>query len=618
MWETIVANATSPGSGNSNGIHGNRERDSGFQFRLNCRNVTAEKTPPKIFVSGTRDDLGSCCSIVCETLVESGYCPATLDCDLREISAAREILREKIADCDAVFLLVGECYGAAPVQSSGEARLSYAQMGLDIARELKKFPFILVFAENFPYDAHEPEPEDRRALQQQYRGTIISTECCWEISDRAELTECLRKLLRGEEHLKSLISWVSSSVRENACAPGDPTPTIKDEARVPNTTPFNENVQFTAYRPKVIAPAKWTKMLVFAHLDDRPAWLDDDQLGPIEEMELEATRILGSKIEGYRQTTSDSSVAIPEDGEITMVPDIRGIEFNPPRRAFFWKDGVIVHHETFDIRAIAALDGQTARGQLTIFLGHIILADIPLVIRVDSKTVSATESSSAARERSSAPAFRRVFTSYSRRDLPIVEATERYGRTLGDEYIRDLIYLRSGELWNDQLRELVRWADVFQLFWSANSARSEFVESEWRYALSLNRPVFVRPTYWQEPMPEPPEPLRGIHFHRLAIEIPPPKVLPPSIQSGPSKQPDESPAAPAIPVFRETRFMPSSRPVASEHQFMPSPAPTFGKSAREPANARPAGLSPRTARLIFLWIVIASVLLIAILVMTQE
>ena len=47
--------------------------------------------------------------------------------------------------------------------------------------------------------------------------------------------------------------------------------------------------------------------------------------------------------------------------------------------------------------------------------------------------------------------------------------------------------------------------DVFQLFWSSNSMHSDFVRQEWEHALRLNRPHFIRPTYWEEPMPMAPE-----------------------------------------------------------------------------------------------------------------
>jgi TIR domain/Domain of unknown function (DUF4062) len=523
--------------------------------------VIAEKTPLRIFVSGTREDLGSCHVIVRDMLLSLGWEPVQ---ELApEDGMAREGLREKIAGCEAVVCLVGECYGPEAPQSISTSLRSFAQLEFDIAWELDKPVCIFLFAEDFPFDPHDPEPAERRILQQQHRIALCADDKpCLHIKDKDQLADRLKQLQphAGGSRSDTAINPVEQSISSN-----EP----RGAAAAPHSPAFQENVQFTAYRPKVIAPAKWTKMLVFAHLDDRPDWLDDDELGPIEEMQQEAARILGSKSDDYGSITSDSSAGIPEDGEITLVPEIDGIEFNPRQRAFLWEDGVAVHHETFDMRANISLNGRIARGRLTIFLEHIILAEITLSIRVDASHTHAIQSAPAGRASSAARPFRRVFTSYSHRDLGIVEATERYGRTLGDEYLRDLIYLRSGELWNDQLRELVRWADVFQLFWSSNSAQSKYVESEWRYALSLNRPAFVRPTYWHDPMPEPPEPLRGFHFHRL-ISGTQTDFLPPSMQSKLSMEPKLSPPAEVVVFPDERRFMPSSPADDPRRLFMPS------------------------------------------------
>jgi hypothetical protein len=77
---------------------------------------------------------------------------------------------------------------------------------------------------------------------------------------------------------------------------------------------------------------------------------------------------------------------------------------------------------------------------------------------------------------------------------------------------------------------MIREADVFQLFWSRQSMLSGFVRREWEYALSLRRPNFVRPTYWETPLPEgpglPPEALKSLHFSCIALPgaSPPPSA----------------------------------------------------------------------------------------------
>jgi len=48
----------------------------------------------------------------------------------------------------------------------------------------------------------------------------------------------------------------------------------------------------------------------------------------------EAEAVLGEHALGYRPLTQDSRAAIPADGELVLVPEIAGIEFNPPAAAF--------------------------------------------------------------------------------------------------------------------------------------------------------------------------------------------------------------------------------------------------------------------------------------------
>ncbi len=108
--------------------------------------------------------------------------------------------------------------------------------------------------------------------------------------------------------------------------------------------------------------------------------------------------------------------------------------------------------------------------------------------------------------------------SYSHDDQAIVADFAKVVRALGDEYLQDVLTLRSGERWQTRLPELIEEADVFQLFWSSNSMRSPYCREEWEHALALGRPLFVRPVYWEDPMPQdptmglPPVALRELHF----------------------------------------------------------------------------------------------------------
>lgn len=214
--------------------------------------------------------------------------------------------------------------------------------------------------------------------------------------------------------------------------PGQNTRT-GDDARV-----WDRNVQFTVYRPKDVVPEKWYDLLAFAHHSQRPLDKPNDYPDPVEEVHRQAKRILRDHAPAYQGLTQDSAQPIPREGEITFLPEVTNIEFNPSRRCFSWREGI--HREEFRFRAGASLAGAVAKGHLWFFLGSIVIADVPLSIRVES----ASQRDSAGHISETASAYRRIFPSYSHKDVAIVEEFERYAVALGDEYLRDVMYLRSG------------------------------------------------------------------------------------------------------------------------------------------------------------------------------
>jgi hypothetical protein len=123
----------------------------------------------------------------------------------------------------------------------------------------------------------------------------------------------------------------------------------------------------------------------------------------------------------------------------------------------------------------------------------------------------------------SSPRYRKIFPSYSHDDRAIVDGFAEVARALGDQYLQDVIALRSGERWRARLPELIEEADIFQLFWSSNSMRSRYCREEWEHALALGRPLFVRPLYWEDPLPQdpvmglPPAALRELEFVRVRL-----------------------------------------------------------------------------------------------------
>lgn len=336
--------------------------------------------------------------------------------------------------------------------------------------------------------------------------------------------------------------------------------------------PFHQDVQFTAYRPRVVSPFQWTPLLAFAHLGETPLGSDprDD---PLRQVQQRAQAILGDRMDTFAPLTQDSAVGLPEEAEVTFELELSSFDIRAPRRTFLWINAV--HMEEFHIRAVADLRGGTARGQLRVFHGSILLASVGIAIKVDSQLPQGV---SLGTEPASAAPFRKIFPSYSHLDTPIVVQFERYMEAIGDRYLRDVRTLRSGEIWNDRLCDFIRDADVFQLFWSRNAMTSRFVEQEWRYALALNRREFIRPTYWEDPLPTapglPPDELGRVHFHQLGAGIKLGAGIPaPPVQRAPAG----SASLPPPPVQRPVPSMGSQGPWAMP---VPPPAPPTSSSRR--------------------------------------
>ena len=282
-------------------------------------------------------------------------------------------------------------------------------------------------------------------------------------------------------------------------------------------TRLDANVQFSVYRPSKILPDQWYRMLAFAHLSERAPDPKRRQIDPVADVLRQVAHLLGGAAETYQGTTQDASRSVPLSGQLRFEPVVRGLEFNPAWRSFRWYGPV--HKEEFEFRSTGAADGVVRRGELRVYLGGLLIAEINLAITV-SKDAAPPEVTPH-EESDRAKRYRKIFPSYSRRDSDIVADVERSVRTLGDRYLKDVRAIRAGEIWNKRIPELIEEADVFQLFWSWNSMDSDFVRQEWEHALSLRRPNFLRPVYWEEPLPSrpeeglPPESLSRLHFHRL-------------------------------------------------------------------------------------------------------
>jgi TIR domain len=114
--------------------------------------------------------------------------------------------------------------------------------------------------------------------------------------------------------------------------------------------------------------------------------------------------------------------------------------------------------------------------------------------------------------------YQRVFFSYSSQDRRrVLEVAQSY-RVLGVSFFNDILSLEPGQRWQQGLYKEIDICDLFLLFWSYASSRSEWVAKEAQYAVAQRkksgdlRPDIVPLILDGPPPPAVPDFLSHLHF----------------------------------------------------------------------------------------------------------
>ncbi len=335
-----------------------------------------------------------------------------------------------------------------------------------------------------------------------------------------------------------------------------PDPALPAE---PGLRVVDNDVRFTVYRPRALAPGVWASLLVFAHKTDLVTEPGQPPVDPSQQVEAMARAHFGDV--PVRSAGEDARSEVVRGARLRITVDLPGLRCNPGEAELDWWEPV--HQVVFRLLAGPDLVGSVVRGAVRVWFGPLLLGEVSLAIGV---TASAS-GPPAPLMTDSAQRYRKIFPSYSHDDEAIVADFEKVVRALGDEYLQDVLTLRSGERWQTRLPELIEQADVFQLFWSSNSMRSPYCQQEWEHALALGRPLFVRPVYWEDPMPQdpakglPPVALSELHFVKY------------DVHSARQDRPAGSGEAPgASPAPTAPQAAPPGAPRAAPPGAIPAPA----------------------------------------------
>jgi MinD-like ATPase involved in chromosome partitioning or flagellar assembly/DNA-binding NarL/FixJ family response regulator len=294
--------------------------------------------------------------------------------------------------------------------------------------------------------------------------------------------------------------------------------------------PALSEAHFSTYYPRLIQPDIQYSFIVYAHTKDILSDIQKD----VEKFSAE----LGGSIP--KPKTAKKSATLQFGTPITVVPECDEIDFEPESLTKKWRG----HWTRFDFDLIPTPDlvDETLFVRVSIQIEGIEIAHIKCAIEVvapetettspDVETSSITESvvdnplavAKLKLQSQTSQMYNKIFVSYSRKDTEVARAYRLAQLAAGHEVFMDTESIHTGEDWQAALAKAIDEADIFQLFWSENSAASENVQHEWDYALKYKCPEdqcrgFIRPAYWKKPMPvSPPPELSHLNFRYVPLK----------------------------------------------------------------------------------------------------
>lgn len=265
-------------------------------------------------------------------------------------------------------------------------------------------------------------------------------------------------------------------------------------------------VTFRARWPRYTKPKLWSKLLIYLYSGISG--------------EKEANAELFKHIKQLNKLDFDTAgpAYLKNGTKVSIKPEMPGFRFSPDESIVTWYGNFIPVEFCMKplLKGPFPQRGKKIYGHVSFFVGPLQIAEINLNVIVKKRLLGDEEFTT--NIEASAP-YRKIFVSCAREDLHITEIIGKTYEAIGDKYMRDVKYLPHREKWWPVICKLIKEADEFHLFWSKAAKKSKYVEMEWREALKRKKKNFIRPIYWEKPMPKPPPELIDIHFKYIGEMI---------------------------------------------------------------------------------------------------
>ena len=208
------------------------------------------------------------------------------------------------------------------------------------------------------------------------------------------------------------------------------------------------------------------------------------------------------------QVRTEGPVELERGTRVTVEVNIQGLAIDPPRKDVLWVGNI--SKAGFIVSVPKKADEGFHAGKADVYLNGLQIAQVCFHINVEE------EASSVELMPIEVKVIQKAFASYASEDRAKV-----LGRIQGMQKILpklevfiDVVSLRSGQKWEQELWKVIPTYDVFYLFWSVNAKGSYWVDKEWRCALKTRDLDYIDPIPLVSPEEAPPPPeLASKHFN---------------------------------------------------------------------------------------------------------
>ena len=208
------------------------------------------------------------------------------------------------------------------------------------------------------------------------------------------------------------------------------------------------------------------------------------------------------------QVSTEGPAGLERGTHVTVEVKIEGMEIDPARKQVLW-DGKI-SKAGFVVAVPKRAEEGFHAGRANVFFNGMQIAQVGFSIDVGE------EASQTDLMPIEVKVIRKAFASYASEDRAKV-----LGRIQGMQKILpklevfiDVVSLRSGQKWEEELWKVIPTYDVFYLFWSVHAMSSAWVDKEWRCALKTRDLDYIDPIPLVSPEDAPPPPeLASKHFN---------------------------------------------------------------------------------------------------------